>query len=99
MKSSSEVTTHSLPSGERYKLPLRGSLVGVKISSSGRNCLGSQIYDLEAGSFAKEELQSKLYWVKDVDDLLLADEFITYMACAAYTTVVVTSKGRLLISG
>ena len=56
------------------------------------------MYDLKAGSFAKET-RHVLYWMKDVDDLLRADEYITYMACAAYTTVIVTSKGRLLISG
>ena len=90
-------TLHKLPNGQSYTLPRKSSVIGLKSSV--------QIVDSAFG-YDKKILASfdkgnfgEIIQIKDLETLLRPDEFVTYMSSAAYTSIFVTSQGRILLTG
>ncbi|KAG2382115.1 hypothetical protein C9374_005907 [Naegleria lovaniensis] len=85
--------THELPNGECYEIPKRSSVVCLQI---GRNTDVST-YCSELVNLSSNE--NPKFWLSGIENALRKDEFITYMACAANTLVLVTNHGRLIVGG
>ncbi|KAG2373445.1 hypothetical protein C9374_008555 [Naegleria lovaniensis] len=80
---------HELPNGECYEIPKRSSVVASVTCDM----------DPSNSEFVILNPSNTKLWLKGIDEALRQDEFITYMACGAYTLVLVTNQGRLIVGG
>ncbi|KAL9648221.1 hypothetical protein ABK040_009225 [Willaertia magna] len=86
---------HQLPNGEIIKVPRLFSVIAFDEKTA--TCLGENKINL-IPIISNLDIKS-IYLLKDVEDVVNNNEFITYMACAARTSVFVTNFGRLYVCG
>ncbi|KAL9658431.1 hypothetical protein ABK040_005975 [Willaertia magna] len=87
---------HQLPNGELIKVPRLFSVIAFDEVDT-NSVYGENKIDLLNLKNCKEI--KNIYLLKDIEEVVANNEFITYMACAAKTSVFVTNFGRLYVYG
>ena len=89
-------TVHRLPNGHSYTVPKKSSVIGFRLHGS------AELFGGETKTFSldlSDPGMLEFLHMQDVEKCLDINEYVVYMSCAAYTSILLTNHGRLMICG
>ncbi|KAL9646964.1 hypothetical protein ABK040_013822 [Willaertia magna] len=95
IETNNELYDHQLPNGEIIKVPRLFSVIAFHEMET-KSVYGENKINLVP--IGDGDIKT-IYLLKDIEDVVNKNEFITYMGCAAKTSVFVTNLGRLFVCG